>query len=404
MNFVQTLRKRSELQPGVPALIDRCLSGDRVLTYSGLNRVVDFLSFELREKKVASGDRILIGINPSQEMYSYLLAALQIGAVPILCHQAAPHDEFISWTSALEPKACIIPTRGWVGSHFDTVLRKIPSKIFVGHVRSQARWLRLGKLGALEEPSADSAALITLVRDASNHLAIRAWSQDQLRQSVQLLVSQLKLKAGEIDLCASALHLLGNLAAGLTSMIGSRSARVLDRQVDKFKPTRTTAESPIVRRLLRKPFSTFHRVYITDAPLEPKEIDYFTGRMQRANIELIFYDDLPLAALPLKEYERKESATLVGNFYSTVEARVSVREQTGKSPVGRAAAPPASRPDEIGELLIRGSFLPHRRTLADLLPGGALTLAASNGDWCPTGMFGYFDDQSRFWLTERTAR
>ena len=69
MNFVQTLRKRSELQPGVPALIDRCLSGDRVLTYSGLNRLVDYLSFELREKKVASGDRILIGIAPSQEMY-----------------------------------------------------------------------------------------------------------------------------------------------------------------------------------------------------------------------------------------------------------------------------------------------------------------------------------------------
>jgi hypothetical protein len=404
MNFVQTLRKRSELQPGVPALIDRCLSGDRVLTYSGLNRLVDFLSFELREKKVASGDRILIGIGPSQERYSYLLAALQIGAVPILYDHAAPHDEFISWISALEPKACIIPTRGWVGSHFDTVLRKIPSKIFVGHVRSQARWLRLGKLGNLEEQSADSAALITLVRDASNHLAVRAWSQDQLRQSVQLLVSQLKLKAGEIDLCASPLHLLGNLAAGLTSMIGSRSGRSLDRQVDKFKPTRTTAESPIVRRLLRKPFSTFHRVYITDAPLGPKEIEYFTGRTQHANIELIFYDDLPLAALPLKEYERKESATLVGNFYSTVEARVSVREETGKSPAGPAAVPAAPRPDEIGELLIRGSFLPQRQTLADLLTEGALPLGVSNGDWCPTGRFGYFDDQSRFWLTEQTAR
>src|SRR3984893_13250709 len=206
MNFVQTLRKRSELQPGVPALVDRCLSGDRVLTYSGLNRLVDYLSFELREKKVKSGDRILIGIGPSQEMYSYLLATLQIGAVPILCDHATPHDEFISWISALEPKACIIPRRGWVGSHFDGVLRTIPSKIFVGRVRSQARWLRLGKLGALEERPEDSAALIFLVRETTNHLAFRAWSQDQLRQSVQLLVSQLKLKAGETDLCASALQ------------------------------------------------------------------------------------------------------------------------------------------------------------------------------------------------------
>lgn len=404
MNFVQTLRKRSELQPGVPALIDRCLSGDRVLTYSGLNRLVDYLSFELREKKVATGDRILIGIGPSQEMYVYLLAALQIGAVPILCDHATPHDEFISWISALEPKACIIPTRGWVGSHFDGVLRKIPSKIFVGQVRSQARWLRLGKLGALEEQAADSAALISLVRESSNHLASRVWSQDQLRQCVQLLVSQLKLKAGEIDLCASALHLLGNLAAGLTSVIGSRSARNLDRQVDKFKPTRTAAGSPVVRRLLRKPFSPFHRVFITDAPLEPEEVDYFTGRMQHANIELIFYEDLPLASLPLKEYERKGRATLIGSFYSTVETRIAIRQEIDKTPAERADLPTISKPDEIGELFVRGSFLPNRITLSTLIKEGSLAKIAPNGDWCSAGAVGYLDDQSRFWLTERIAR
>jgi AMP-binding enzyme len=403
MNFVQTLRKRSELQPGVPALIDRCLSGDRVLTYSGLNRLVDYLSFELREKKVASGDRILIGIGPSQEMYVYLLAALQIGAVPILCDPAAPHDEFIAWINALEPKACIIPTRGWVGSHFDGVLRKIPSKIFVGHVRSQARWLRLGKLGALEEPSPESAALIALVREASNRLAFRVWSQDQLRQSVQLLVSQLKLKAGEIDLCASALHLLGNLAAGLTSVIGSRSDRSLDRQVDKFKPTRTAAVSAVVRKLLRKPFSPFHRVFITDAPLESEAIDYFTGRMQHANVELIYYEDLPLASLPLKEYERKGNATLVGNFYATVETRISVPERIGQTRSGPQSPQVNSTPEGIGELLIRASFLPKRLTLDAVLNEGSLLATIPKNEWYSTGSIGYLDDQSRFWLTERAA-
>jgi hypothetical protein len=400
MNFVQTLRKRSELQPGVPALIDRCLSGDRVLTYSGLNRLVDYLSFELREKKIVAGDRILLGIGPSQEMYIYLLAALQIGAVPILCDPAAPHDEFISWISALKPKACITSKRGWVGSHFDGVLRKIPIKISVGHVRSQARWLRLGKLGALEEQPANSAALISLVLETSKHLTFRVWSQEQLRQSVQFLLSQLKLKAGEIDLCASALHLLGNLAAGLTSMIGSRSSRSLDHQVEKFKPTRTAAGSPVVRRLLRKPFSPFHRVFITDAPLGPREIDYFAGRMQHANIELIFYEDLPLASLPLKEYERKGSAILIGSFYSTVEAKVSAEAEIGKSTPGSLI----SKPDETGELFIRASFLPNRQTLDDLLKEDALAPAEPNGDWYSTGVLGYFDEQSRFWLTERTGK
>jgi acyl-CoA synthetase (AMP-forming)/AMP-acid ligase II len=401
MNFVQTLRKRSELQPGVPALIDRCFSGDRVLTYSALNRLADFLSFELRKKKILPGDRILFGIDAGQEMYGYLLAALQIGAVPILYDRAEPHDEFVAWISALEPKACLIPTSGWIGSHFAGILKKIPIKIFVGHVRSQARWLRLGKLGALEEQAADSAALMCLVGAASSHLTFRVWSQSQLNESVQLLLSQLKLKAGEIDLCNSPLHLLGNLAAGLTSVVAARFRRSLERQVEKFKPTRVAAESHLIRRLLRKSFSPFHRVFIIDAPLEPQEIDHFSDQMQHANIELIFYEDLPLASLSLKEYERKGSATLIGNFVSTVEARVSSQEG-----IDNAVARPendlaALQQTPIGELIVRGPFLPKRHTLSDLPTDNPLLGVSSNGDWCSTGAFGYFDHQARFWLTER---
>jgi acyl-CoA synthetase (AMP-forming)/AMP-acid ligase II len=266
------------------------------------------------------------------------------------------------------------------------MLKKIPIKIFVGHVRSQSLWLRLGKLGALEEQAADSAALMCLVGAASNHLTFRVWSQNQLNESVQLLVSQLKLKAGEIDLCNSPLHLLANLAAGLTSMVASRFGRSLERQVEKFKPTRVAAESHLVRRLLRKSSSPLHKVFIIDAPLEPQEIDHFSGQMQHANIELIFYEDLPLASLSLKEYERKGSATLVGNFFSTVEARVSTQKGTD---------------DAIGELVVRGPFLPKRHTLSDLPTENPLLRSASNGDWCSTGAFGYFDQQDRFWLTER---
>jgi hypothetical protein len=144
-------------------------------------------------------------------------------------------------------------------------------------------------------------------------------------------------------------------------------------------------------------------VFITDAPLKPEEVDYFTGRMQHANIELIFYEDLPLASLPLKEYERKGSATLVGNFYSSVEVRISVRNETGE-PASRADLPAIPKPEEIGELFIRGSFLPNRLTLGALVKEDSLAKIVSNGDWRPAGAVGYLDDQSRFWLTERIAR
>ena len=402
MNFVQTLRKRSELQPGVPALIDRCFSRDRVLTYSGLNRLVDFLSIQLREAELLPGDRILFGLDPGQEMYGYLLAALEIGAVPILYGDSKPHEEFISWIAALGPKAALIPRRGWVASQFDAALKKIPTKIVVGRVRPQVRLLRLGKLGTLEESLPDAVALYYLVSQASGHIGLRAWSQSQLHRSVQFLVSELKLKAGEIDLCASPLNLIANVAAGLTSVIACRSQRSTERQVEKFKPTRVVAESKLIRWLLRKSTSPLHRVFITNAPLAQEEVEYFRARNHRASIELVFCEDLPLAGISLKEYEQDGTATLVGCFFTAVQARVSSVAPDHGTPAALQAAPNDLALETVGQLLVRAEFLPTRQSLSDLSAGVAVISVSANGVWHPTGVVGYFDDQSRFWLIERT--
>jgi hypothetical protein len=402
MNFVQTLRKRSELQPGVPALIDRCFSRDRVLTFSGLNRLVDFLSIQLREAELLPGDRILFGLDPGQEMYGYLLAALEIGAVPILYGDSRPHEEFISWIAALGPKAALIPRRGWVGAHFDAALKKIPTKIVVGRVRPQVRLLRLGKLGTLEEALPDAVALYYLVSQASGHIGLRAWSQSQLHRSVQFLVSELKLKAGEIDLCASPLNLIANVAAGLTSVIACRSQRSTERQVEKFKPTRVVAESKLIRWLLRKSTSPLHRVFITNAPLPQEEVEYFRARNHRASIELVFCEDLPLAGISLKEYEQDGTATLVGCFFTAVQARVSSVAPDHGAQAALQAAPNDLALETVGQLLVRAEFLPTRQSLSDLSAGVAVISVSANGVWHPTGVVGYFDDQSRFWLIERT--
>jgi hypothetical protein len=52
-------------------------------------------------------------------------------------------------------------------------------------------------------------------------------------------------------------------------------------------------------------------------------------------------------------------------------------------------------------LLIRGPFLPHRQSLAEFLQDGFSTLGISGSEWRSTGVLGYFDEESRFWITER---
>src|SRR5258708_34261709 len=97
MNIIQTLRHRAELQPGVPAIVDRTFWGDRVLTYAALNRSVDFLALRLDEEGIKRGDQVLMLLDPSQEHYLILLALLQIVAVNTLSYALSGLKPFAHW-------------------------------------------------------------------------------------------------------------------------------------------------------------------------------------------------------------------------------------------------------------------------------------------------------------------
>ena len=226
MNLIQMLRRRVELQPGVPALIDHRLTGDRVISFSVLNRFVDFLSVRLREEKVQPGDRVVLLLKPGQEFYGFLLALLQIGAIPLLYEEGLSDREIHTWLRAVTPEACILSEANRLELQLNPVLRRIPKKIFVNTIRLHTRWLRLGKIGAVEDVDASAHALLSLGKGPGGVLAVSGWTQRQLAETVQQLISNLKLKAGEIDLCNRALHLLANLAAGLTSIVPASAGRM----------------------------------------------------------------------------------------------------------------------------------------------------------------------------------
>ena len=164
MNLIQMLRRRVELQPGVPALIDHTVAGDRVIGFSVLNRFVDFISVRLREEKIQPGDHVVLLLEPSQEFYGFFLALLQIGAIPLLYEEPLDHREINAWLHAMLPEACIVPQAKWLKLHLNSDLRRIPKKIFVNTIRFHTRWLRLGKIGAVEEVNGSAQALLSLLQ------------------------------------------------------------------------------------------------------------------------------------------------------------------------------------------------------------------------------------------------
>jgi len=395
MNLVQNLRHRAELQPGVPAIVDRTVRGDRVVSFVAFNRSVDFLAHRLREEGVESGHQVLLALDPSQEFYLFALALLQIGAIPVICRKALGSSFLTEWVKNVRPQACVLSQSRWLTQHFHQQLRLIPMRLFVHAFRFESRWLRLGRFGQPIELNRDQTAWIELRRESPGTFRAWAWNQETLARTTQRLVSILRMKAGEIDLCGNPLHLLANLAAGLTSVIPLKRGLLTPtgrrRQVDKFKPNRVAAKAEFLNRYLRSSTSPLQKVFVLDAPLSSEDVEFFSAIRQYGNIELLFGRETPLASCTLKEFQSRAEEHWVGSFFDDVRYKLE---------------PSPSKPDDgvlggsqgsvSGELLVAGDFLPIPLTIQGDPDSTILSQSEKDETWLRTGVKGALDGSERF--------
>lgn len=397
MNLVQNLRHRAELQPGVPAIVDRTVRGDRVISFAAFNRSVDFLALRLREEGVVPGHQVLLALDPSQEFYLFALALLQIGAIPVICRKALDSSFLTEWVKNARPQACVLSQSRWLTQHLHRQLRLIPMRFFVHAFRFESRWLRLGRFGQPVELDRDHIAWIELRDESPDTFRAWAWDQERLARSTQRLVSILRMKAGEIALCGNPLQLLANLAAGLTSVIplkrGLFTPAGRRQQVDKFKPNRVAAKAEFLNRYLRSSASPLQKVFVLDAPLSPEDVEFFSACRQHGNIELLFGREAPLASCTLKEFQSRGDEHWAGTFFDDVRYKLQLPQT---NPSHETTNQPFSKESEPGELLVAGDFFPTPLTVHGEPDSNQLWQNEKGETWLRTGVKGVFDGSERF--------
>ncbi len=400
MNLVQNLRHRAELQPGVPAIVDRTVRGDRVLSFVAFNRSVDFLALRLREEGVEAGHTVLLALDPGQEFYLFALALLQIGAIPVVCKEALGSSFLREWVKNVRPQACVLSQSRWT-QHFHKPLRPIPMRLFVHAFRFESRWLRLGRFGQPVELNPGQTAWIEIRSESPDTFRAWAWDQESLARATQRLVSILRLKAGEIDLCRNPLHLLANLAAGLTSVIPMKRGLLTPtgrrRQVDKFKPNRVAADAEFLNRYLRSSTSPLQKIFVLDAPLSSEDVEFLSACRQHGNIELLFGQEAPLASCTLKEFQSRADERWVGTFFGDVKYTLQSLQPNADD---TASSNSISKDPRSGELLISGDFLPTPLTIHGELDSTQRYQNKKGETWLRTGVNGAVDGSERFSVLE----
>jgi acyl-CoA synthetase (AMP-forming)/AMP-acid ligase II len=230
-NIAARMAERAARHPERQAIVEH--SGGRVrrITFGELASRVAGLSAGLGERGVAPGDRVLLFVPMSIDLYLTLLACCHLGAVSVFVDAWADRARLERAVEAARPRALVGTPRAHLLRLVSRAVRAIPIPIVVG-----SRWRRLARLerprtdarssAATAQAAAapapvglDTPALVTFTTGSTGRIKAAARSHGFLWAQHEVLAAHLGLTEADVDLPTLPVFVLNNLATGTSSVL-----------------------------------------------------------------------------------------------------------------------------------------------------------------------------------------
>jgi acyl-CoA synthetase (AMP-forming)/AMP-acid ligase II len=418
-NVLSILSEVARRHPDRPALV---MEGEtpedtreRTISFSGLRERSDRASAGLRRRGLKPGDRAIVMIPMSIELYVAMLALLDLGAVAVFVDPWVGWRQIAAFAAFAEPAAWLGIPRSHVLRLLDGRLRRVPLTVTTGR--------RLGPLPAratlaeLEESPGDGAvwpvspddpALITFTSGSSGEPKGANRTHGFLLAQHRALAAEfpcLEGDVGDVDMPMFPVFALNNLATGVPSIVPAMDFRRVDR-VDAAR---------VLRQMER------HRV--TTCTASPPFFDRIAAELERRPearpaLRRLLTGGAPVSDAQLRAWRRALPDTEIVVAYGSTEAEpvahVTAEERLALTGPGFCAGRPIDRvrtrvvwegrdlpPGEIGELLVTGAHVckDYYRN-----PGAVRENKVVDADgtvWHRMGDTGSFDSEGRFWIAGR---
>ncbi len=410
-NIIDVFDQAATSYPGKVALIE----GDEQLTFAEFHRQVDAYAARLQEKGLGKGDRILVFVPMSIDLYRVVLAIFRIGATAVFL------DEWVS-KSRLEACCKVADCRAFVGGMklrmlalLSPGLRKIP--VWIGLSYNP----KAGKPASVPTGAGDTALItFTTGRTGTPKAAIR--THGLLNEQFRALSPLLSLRPSDVCLTILPVVLLINLGTGATSVI----AKYNSRKPGAMKPgpfidlirkygINTLIASPFfVRQLAQYLIKTpqnqefVSKIFTGGAPVFPSEANLFREAFPKADIRIVYgsTEAEPISAITAEDLIRNgKNGTIKGLSVGKPEETAQVRiipivgkdiTVSGETELEELAL----EPGEIGEIIVSG-----RHVLNDYFRNPEALrrnkIFAGGTCWHRTGDSGYLDHDGALFLTGR---
>lgn len=424
-NVVEYLQTAAINMPERTAIIFPGKSTDISISFSQLWDRIDKFSTALIKRGLVPGDRVIIMIPMSVELYIALLGVIKMGGVAVFADPWVPISQIIKFCKFAEPKGFIGIGKSHVLRWRDKFLRNIPLTVTTG-----------GKLAGimakntfeemLKEPgtsdiyssSEEEPALITFTTGSSGIPKGANRTHGFLDAQKKALDHEFPIVDSDIDMPMFPVFALRNLANGIPSIIPDMDFKAVAevdgerifRQMQCNQVNTVTASPPFFDKLSdyitkQQPEKLALRRLLTGgAPVRDSQLEQWNKVFQDIAIEVVYgsTEAEPVAHISLAERLETNSTKgfCAGKTSDLVTAKI-IKIIKGKIGSETGFEDILLNQGETGELIVAGKHI-----CRDYFnnPEAVKENKIIDGDgklWHRMGDTGYFDSDGRFWLVGR---
>jgi len=435
-NLAARLAERAALHPRRAAIIEYRGRRVRRRTFGELCDAVVGVASGLRARGVSAGDRVLLFVPMSLDLYVLLLAIHHLGGSAVFVDAWAGRARLDAAVRAAHPRAFAGTARAQLLRLVSPALRAIPVALLAGGRFAAERLARPAPESAEVSPGSAAAragpacapaletdeALVTFTTGSTGTPKAAARSHGFLWAQHLALDSHFALREDDIDLPTLPVFVLNNLAAGVTSVLPDfdprRPAQVdparLVSQMERERVTTTSGSPALYERLAiwcrdRGRRLPVRALFTGGAPVLPPLARLLADTVQgEAHIVYGSTEAEPIAGIEARRMlaamaEAGEEGVCVGVPVPAIELKL-IRPHDGPVELdGRGWSAWEVADGEVGEVTVRG---PHVLGAYLANPDADRTNKIADGPtlWHRTGDAARRDRSGRLWLLGRVSR
>jgi acyl-CoA synthetase (AMP-forming)/AMP-acid ligase II len=410
-NIVNLFFEAAAKYPNKAAIIYK----EKEITFSEFEKQVKDTSAYLISKGIDKGDRVLIFVPMSIDLYRIVLAIFNIGATAVFL------DEWVS-KKRMEECCKVAQCKAFVGifkakalALFSSELRKIPIKLGVGYKSTSLTFQK-------KETSLSDTALITFTTGSTGTPKAAKRTHGFLREQFNALLEKIDPSPDDIDMPVLPIVLLINLGAGSTSVIAEFKASKPDemdtekifKQINEYKVTRMVSSPFFIKQLAKYSSASkssaplLKKIFTGGAPVFPAEAELYVRAFPQTKVEIVYgsTEAEPISSINANELVKEKENILtkglkVGLPYRKAQVKIIEIKKEAIACSNDDELQQLVLPDgKIGEIIVSGPHvLQEYFNNQEALKQNKIFI----GDicWHRTGDSGYLDKEGVIYLTGR---